>query len=152
MKLLSLLIALFLLSSCMFTRAGETFTLAWDHDEVAHPSFPITFRLESAPVPAGATPVVWALVAENIPTKEYTIANHPAGKFLFRCYAMAGGLISDESDHLDVSVKPNKPGKPRVKVVLQSSTNLKDWVEMYAYEQDAEPGESKFYRSVVSVN
>lgn len=161
-KILSALLFLF----CLFTlvllplklMAAENVTMAWEHDETdvnGQPillPFVITYKIQSAPKPLAPStaPLVWTTVAQDITTKEYTLASHPPGKYLLRFYAVAGGVESDESEHYELSVKPNKP-RPKLKITLQSSTDLKTWNEFYVMEKDIPDGTRQFYRTGLEV-
>ena len=133
-----------LLTACLlFTapaRAADV-TLAWDDDQTG-----VTYRIEMAD---SAAPDVWTIQAEGIIPKEYTALALPPGRYLFRCFAVAGDLSSDPSTILEVIVRPNAPGKLRIKVALKVSRDgLKTWQTVAEYEEDAEA--TAFFRAEIA--
>ena len=145
MKLLSLLIALFFLASCMFTRAGEIH-LEWDPHPESTVANPIRFRVEAANI---LTPNTWVSFDAGTETNKVLTGLTP-GKYLFRAFAILGAEESLPSEMIQESIKPLPPGNLRKKVALQTSTDLNQWSDLYVYTD--EDSAKRFYRIGVSVN
>jgi len=149
MKLLSLLIAMFLLSSCMFVRSGEIH-LEWDANPEGTVANPVTYKVYSARVLTPSTgPVTWTAHEAGTDTNKIITGLEP-GKYLFFATASLNGLESLPSEELATDILPTKPGKPRKKVALQTSTDLNRWSDLYVYTDESDA--KRFYRIGVSVN
>lgn len=147
MKILQLLftfIAIFLFSPSI-TKAGEIH-LTWDAHPESTVANPVNFRIEAANI---ITPNTWVSFDSGIQTDKILTGLAP-GKYLFRALAVLGGVESLPSDILQEDIKPITPGKPRKKVALQTSTDLKQWSDLYVYTDESTS--NRFYRIGVSVN
>lgn len=151
---------LILLFSLLLTCSGISadLKLAWDD---AQPG--VTYRIEIAPLVAVTATPAWTIAKDNIPKRaiapgdtkpvdyqETTITGISPGIYMLRAFARGGGLDSEPSEILrDAKALPSAPGKPRVAVRLQSSTDLKEWHTIAAVTEDAE--QKKFYRTILEI-
>lgn len=132
---------LFLFIFPAIARAHDV-TLAWDDDQPG-----VTYRIEQAA--AGPDPAVWTVSGKDIGPKEFTLQNLPPGRYLFRCFAVAGNLESDPSAVLEVTIRPGAPQGLRIKVALRVSRDgMKTWQTLAVHEEEAD--NAAFFRAEIA--
>jgi uncharacterized protein YfaQ (DUF2300 family) len=164
---ISITATLFGLIACGAAFADEPLKIGWDDSQTG-----VHYRLEQAPFvePNGTAPApepVWTVTRDNIQPyagaprqgdeaddQLVDLGVFPTGKYVFRVFAVLTGssLESDPSQTLRVDIKPGAPGNPRrVKIVLQSSSNLKDWKDAYVHTHIPASRDSEFFRAAISL-
>ncbi len=133
-----------ILASCLLFTAplhAADVTLAWDDDQAG-----VKYRIEMA---TPAAPDVWTVKGAEIVPLEFTVKDLAPGRYLFRCFATAGGVDSYPSEVLPVDIRPDAPGKLRIKVALRVSRDgLKTWETVATYEEDADA--AAFFRAEIA--
>jgi hypothetical protein len=146
-----------LLSILLFALAGiasaRDITFAWD----LNPESDVTqYRVYTSPTNDGP----WTLNgATALPATAPTTINELEVKglpnlilFVYVTAVNQAGLESIPSDTLQVNPdRPGKPGKPRIKVVLQSSTDMKSWTDYMVMEKDSPDGPRQFFRATLAM-
>ncbi len=153
MKLAALLLAAVLtLASCLQAPAEEI-TLAWDPQPApTEPGLNIRFRIEQLRPAPWADAGQWKQVAWDIAGTTVTLPAITAGPVSFRAFAYLKefpGIEAAPSAVLEATAElPPVEGLRKVKVALQSSTDLKEWKEIASVEKDATAAE--FFRAEVT--
>lgn len=133
--------------------AARDVTIEWD----LNPENDILYyRLETAANVAGPWTDAGRTGNGGVPTtiNFLELKGLPNTVLFVRAYAgNVAGLESEfPSDVLQVDPdRPGKPGKPRVKIVLQSSTNLKEWKNAIVFNHEPMGDKSEFFRALVEI-
>jgi hypothetical protein len=128
-------------------------TIEWD----LNPETDITYyRLETATNVAGPWTDAGRTASGAVPTtiNFLELKGLPNTILFVRAYAAnVAGLESEfPSDVLQVDPdRPGKPGKPRIKITLQSSADLKNWKDLHVVEKDAPEGDRQFFRTGLAI-
>lgn len=153
MKLAALLLAAVLtLASCLQAPAEEI-TLAWDaNPQPTQPGIDLRYRIEQNRPAPWADAGQWTTVATDIDGTTIKLPALSAGPVSFRAFAYLKqfpAIESEPSAVLETKAElPPPTGLQKVKIALQSSTDLKEWQEIASIEKEAGPAE--FFRAQVT--